>query len=180
MRDLDLFFPYAAVMAVRAPLLLQPPLYTDADAFYAATLTGGAPPPNLISNGTFTDTTAWTLETPGWSISGGAAHKANAVGSSGKRIYQLTAAAQPVGSYKVTVTASNVVNSGASRAEAGLQQEGGTYPGVWMNLVNGANTMTLNTLAEFRLLLFFRAAQGAVAENEATTFTIDDVALRRA
>ena len=175
-----LFFPHAAIMANRAALVLQPSLYTDADAFYAATLSGGAPPPNLIANPGFADTTAWTLETPGWSISGGAAHKANAANSSGKRIYQLTAAAQPVGNYTVTVTASSVVNSGAARAEVGLQQDGGTFPNTVLALVNGANTSTLTTNAEFKLLVFFRASRGTLAENDATTFTIDDVAVRRA
>ena len=179
MRDLDLFFPYAAITAVRAPLLLQPSFYNDADAFYAATMTGGAPPPNLISNGTFADTTAWTLET-GWAISGGVASKGNVVGSSGQRIYQLTAAAQPVGSYKATVTVTALANSGASRAEIGLQQDGGTFPNTVIALAAGANTVTLATNAEHRLLVFFRASRGTVAENEATTFSIDDVALRRA
>ena len=179
MRHLDLFFPSAVLGRTRQPLLLQPSLFTDADAFYAASMTGGAPPPNLISNGTFADTTAWTRET-GWTIASGVASKGNVVGSSGQRIYQLTAAAQPVGSYTVTVTVTAIANSGASRAEVGLQQDGGTYPAVVKNLVAGANTATLTTNAEFRLLVFFRASQGTVLENETTTFSIDDVAVRRA
>ena len=179
MRSLDLFFPYAAVGRARQALLLQPSLFNDADAFYAATMTGGAPPPNLIANGTFADTTAWTLET-GWTISGGVASKGNVVGSSGQRIYQMTAALHPAGSYTVTFTASNVLNSGASRAEVGLQQDGGNFANIVSVIANGANTMTLTTNAEHKILVFFRASRGTVTENEATTFTIDDVALRRA
>ena len=179
MRHLDLFFPSAALGRTRQPLLLQPSLLTDADAFYAASMTGGAPPPNLIANGTFADTTAWTLET-GWTIASGVASKGNVVGSSGQRIYQETATAQPVSSYTVTVTVTAIANSGASRAEVGLQQQGTLFPAVVRNLALGSNTATLNTTAEHRLIVFFRASQGTVLENEATTFSIDDVAVRRA